>query len=55
MFRKLLSEVLLRIGNAPQDGKRHAELTMATSALCDGRSGRDPLHHPEIAGLHSLS
>lgn len=53
MFSKLLSETLLRIGNAPEQGKRHAELTLALRALCYGRSRGQPLHHPESAGLHS--
>ena len=38
MRSKLLSEVLLRIGNASQQGKRHAELALAMRALRDGRS-----------------
>jgi hypothetical protein len=38
MVSKLLSEVLLRIGDAAQQGKRHAELALAMRALCDGRS-----------------
>lgn len=53
MLGKLLSEVLLGIGNASQQGKRNAELAPAMRTLGDGGSCCHPLQNPEIACFHS--